>query len=87
MFSVVTASKKVLVFRVSTGRRCAEVDESLDIVHESQKHSNVNAMLAVYAMHLTTLSKEHPLWLEPIEFGRRLALERELDSRWTCPSL
>jgi peptidylprolyl isomerase domain and WD repeat-containing protein 1 len=41
MFSVVTASKKILVYRVATGRRCAEIDESLEIVHESQKHSNV----------------------------------------------
>jgi hypothetical protein len=42
MFTVVTASKKILVYRVATGRRCAEVDESLEIVHESQKHSNVS---------------------------------------------
>jgi hypothetical protein len=46
MFSVVTSSKKVLVYRVATGRRCAEIDESLEIVHESQKHSNVSVLHA-----------------------------------------
>ena len=57
LFSVVTSSKKILVFRIATGRRCAEIDESLDIAHESQKHSKVCACPACVASRLVNLTR------------------------------